>query len=170
MSGVVTLVGNPRAGSRTHYAAVEATRAIARRIGWTGPDEVIDLAELAAQIHAPQPTGDLDDALKRAAGADVLVVASPTYKGAYTGLLKSFLDLLPSGALASTTALPLLVMGAPKHALAVEVHLRPLLVELGAHVPTPGLALLESQLPALDDVLAEWADRVAPQISLEASS
>ncbi|SEG91178.1 FMN reductase [Thermomonospora echinospora] len=170
MSGVVTLVGNPRAGSRTRHAAVEAARVVARRIGRTGPDEVIDLSGLAAQIYAPEPSGDLDHALKLAAGADVLVVASPTYKGTYTGLLKSFLDLLPSGALASTVALPVLVLGHPRHSLAVEVHLRPLLVELGARVPTPGLALLESELPDLDEVLAEWADRIVPQIVLEAAS
>lgn len=170
MSGLVTLVGNPRAASRTHHAAIAATRAIADRLGRTGPDEVIDLSALAAQIYAPEPTTDLDAALKTTAGAEVLVVASPTYKGTYTGLLKSFLDLLPSGALSATTALPLLVMGAPQHALAVEVHLRPLLVELGARVPTPGLALLESQLSALDEVLAAWAEQTAPQIPRGASS
>ncbi|ACY96068.1 MULTISPECIES: NADPH-dependent FMN reductase [Thermomonospora] len=170
MSSLVTLVGNPRAASRTHRAATAAAGAIADRIGWDGPREVIDLSALAAQLYASDPTADLDAALKTVADAHVLVVASPTYKGTYTGLLKSFLDLLPSGALAGTTALPLLVMGAPQHALAVEVHLRPLLVELGAHVPTPGLALLESQLPELEKVLGEWAERTAPQIPREAAS
>ena len=87
------------------------------------------------------------------AGADLVVVTSPTFKGSYTGLLKVFLDRLPHRALAGTIALPLLVMGAPRHALAVEVHLRPLLVELGATVPTPGLAVLESQLDDLGGVL-----------------
>jgi FMN reductase len=98
-------------------------------------------------------------------GADVLVVASPTYKGTYTGLLKAFLDRVPTGALASTAALPLLVMGEARHALAVEVHLRPLLVELGAHIPTPGIVLLESQLPHAETLLGTWADRVAPQVT-----
>ena len=63
-------------------------------------------------------------------------------------------------------ALPLLVMGSPRHALAVELHLRPLLVELGAVVPTPGLAVLESELPRLDEVLDEWAARIAPQVAV----
>ncbi|WP_342775918.1 hypothetical protein [Nonomuraea mesophila] len=45
------------------------------------------------------------------------------------------------------------------------MHLRPLLVELGAAVPSPGLVVLESQIPALDEVLAPWADRVAPQVA-----
>ncbi|MBX6768628.1 MAG: NAD(P)H-dependent oxidoreductase, partial [Actinomadura rubrobrunea] len=83
---------------------------------------------------------------------------------AYTGLLKAFLDLLPHRALVGTTALPLLVVGAPEHALAVEVHLRPLLVELGATVPTPGLALPEERLVAPDAVLAQWAEQVVPAV------
>jgi FMN reductase len=58
------------------------------------------------------------------------------------------------------TALPLLVMGSPRHALAVEVHLRPLLVELGATVPTPGLAVVESDLERIEEILAEWAATV----------
>ncbi|GAA2374487.1 hypothetical protein GCM10010404_32520 [Nonomuraea africana] len=67
---------------------------------------------------------------------------------------------------AGTTALPLLVMGDPAHSLAVEVHLRPLLVELGATVPTPGLALLESEIPHREERLGAWADRVAPQVAV----
>ncbi|WP_119726773.1 NADPH-dependent FMN reductase [Thermomonospora amylolytica] len=160
MSGIVTLAGNPRTASRTRHVAVEATRTLAERLGRSGPDEVVDLSGLAAQIYSPEPTGDLDDALKTTADADVLVVASPTYKGTYTGLLNSFLDLLPSGALHGTVALPILVLGDPRHSLAVEVHLRPLLVELGAHVPTPGLAVLESQLRTLDEVLAGWRPQI----------
>jgi FMN reductase len=67
-------------------------------------------------------------ALELVRDADYLVVASPTYKATYTGLLKAFLDRLPPAALTGTVALPILVMGDAKHALAVEVHLRPLLV------------------------------------------
>ncbi|MEV0614175.1 NAD(P)H-dependent oxidoreductase [Nonomuraea sp. NPDC050404] len=160
---VVALVGNPRAGSRTLTVAVEAARAIGRRLGAEEPPEVVDLAAIASHLLAPGPYPDVEVALELVAEASVLVVASPTYKGTYTGLLKSFLDRLPPQALAGKAALPLLVMGDAKHALAVEVHLRPLLVELGASVPTPGLAVLESELPGLAEVLAAWADRVAPQ-------
>jgi FMN reductase len=88
-------------------------------------------------------------------------VVSPTFKGTYSGLLKVFLDRLPYRGLSGATALPLLVMKSPQHALAVEVHLRPLLVELGASVPAPGLALLESDLDRLDSVLRGWATQAA---------
>ncbi|GGS71097.1 FMN reductase [Planobispora rosea] len=165
VGSLVTLVGNPRAGSRTRAAAEAAAEAIGRRIGHHGPGEVVDLAALGPHLLAPGPSAGVEVALELVAGAEVLVVASPTYKASYTGLLKAFLDRLPGGALAGTTALPLLVMGDPRHALAVELHLRPVLVELGAHVPTPGLALLEAETPDPGEVLARWADRVAPQVT-----
>ena len=49
-----------------------------------------------------------------------------------------------------------MVGAAAEHALAVEVHLRPVLVELGASMPTCGLYVLESQLGDLDAVLDPW--------------
>jgi FMN reductase len=162
---IVALVGNPRDGSRTLSVAVRAAETVAARIGDTGPVDVVDLAGIAPHLFTPEPSPSVEVALELLLEAEILVVAGPTYKGTYTGLLKSFLDKLGHEALAGKVALPLLVMGHPKHSLAVELHLRPLLVELGAHVPTPGLALLESQIPELDEVLARWIDRVAPQLA-----
>ncbi|MFF5212431.1 NADPH-dependent FMN reductase [Streptosporangium sp. NPDC000396] len=165
---VVTLVGNPRAGSRTYEVAVRATEAIVRETGYEGPQEVIDLSALAPLLFTPGASAGVEAGLELVAQASVLVVASPTYKGTYTGLLKTFLDRLPGGALSSTVALPLLVMGDARHALAVEVHFRPLLVELGAAVPTPGLTLLESEISEpgdLDATLGRWAGRVGSQVT-----
>ncbi|WP_113700998.1 NADPH-dependent FMN reductase [Nonomuraea lactucae] len=164
MSGVVTLVGNPREGSRTLSVAVEAAETLGERIGLGRSTELVDLSALGPHLLSTTPSAGVEVAAELVHGADVLLVASPTYKGTYTGLLKAFLDRLPSGGLAGTVALPLLVMGDPRHALAVEVHLRPLLVELGATVPTPGLALVESDIPRLGEVLSGWYDRVAPQV------
>jgi FMN reductase len=165
VSGVVALAGNPREGSRTLAVAVEAAGTLARRLGRAAPVEVVDLSALGPHLLAPIPSAGVEVALDLVRGADVLVVASPTYKGTYTGLLKAFLDRLPSGGLAGTSALPLLVMGDARHALAVEVHLRPLLVELGAWVPTPGLAVVEADLPRLGEVLEGWSERIVPQLA-----
>ncbi|MEU5881363.1 NAD(P)H-dependent oxidoreductase [Spirillospora sp. NPDC047279] len=160
----VVIIGNPRPGSRTATAATGAARAVAEAAGIPDTPEIIDLSELAPLLLRPEPADAVAEALDRVLSADVILVASPTYKGTYTGLLKVFLDRVAGGALAGKIALPLLLLGAPQHALAVEVHLRPLLVELGATVPTPGLALLESELERLDSVLAEWAAQVVPAV------
>jgi FMN reductase len=157
----VTVVGNPKPGSRTLAVATEAAEAIALALRLDQDYEIIDLSVLSRRLLLPEPSVAVEDATELVAGADLLLVASPTFKGTYTGLLKVFLDRLPYRGLERAVALPLLVMNSAQHALAVDVHLRPLLVELGATVPTPGLAVLESDLGRLDAVLRPWAGRVA---------
>jgi FMN reductase len=150
--------------------AAAVASSVIEAAGLTSGYQVVDLCGLARRLLLPEPSSAVEDALEQVTAADLVVVASPTFKGTYTGLLKVFLDRLPHRALAGTIALPVLVMGAPQHALAVEVHLRPLLVELGATVPTPGLAVLESQLGDLDSVLRPWAAQVAPALASQAST
>jgi FMN reductase len=53
----------------------------------------------------------------------------------------------------------------PQPAPAVDAYLKPLLIELGADVPVPGLAVLESDLDRLDEVLAPWAGLVAAALN-----
>jgi len=166
----VALVGNPKPESRTLTVAAAAAQAVIDAAGLTGGVEVVDLCGLARRLLLPEPSPAVEDAIEQVTRADLVVVASPTFKATYTGLLKVFLDRFPHRALAGTIALPVLVMGAPQHALAVEVHLRPLLVELGATVPTPGLAVLESQLGDLDAVLQPWAAQVAPALGILAAA
>lgn len=153
---VVVLTGNPRPGSRTAAAA----RAVGERLtGWLQPagaaPAAIDLADLAPELLAAEhPRADA--ALRTVAAADVLVVATPVHKASFTGLLKAFLDLYGPRGLAGVVAVPLVVPGDLTHALVGEVHLRPVLVELGAVVPTRSLVVTAGDLPALDDHLAAW--------------
>lgn len=91
--------------------------------------------------------------------ASVAVFASPTYKASYTGLLKAFLDRCGAGDLTGVTAVPLFTIGAPHHALAVEFTLRPLLVELGAAVPTRGIAFESSKHDDREAIVVEWVER-----------
>jgi FMN reductase len=96
--------------------------------------------------------------------ASLLIVASPTFKAAYTGLLKLFLDQFPAGELIGMTAIPLMLGAAPRHALAPELLLRPVLTEIGCSCPLPGLYLLDSQYagsPELFRMAATGADRTA---------
>ena len=78
---IVALVGNPRAQSRTHHLALDAAHAIADRIGDTEPIEIVDLSALAPQLLATAPSAAIEVSLDLVRSADVLVVASPTYKG-----------------------------------------------------------------------------------------
>ncbi len=64
--------------------------------------------------------------------ADGVVIGTPVYKAAYSGLLKSLLDLLPQYALAGKTILPLATGGTTAHVLAIDYALRPVLSSMGA--------------------------------------
>jgi len=98
------------------------------------------------------------------AAADVAIFASPTYKAAYTGMLKAFLDRYGNNGLAGVVAVPVMTGGWPGHLLAVEVHLRPVLVELGATVPARGLYVTEPEFATLDAAIAKWAESAVPLI------
>ncbi len=145
MSSIVAIAGSPSTGSRTvalaehlardlredgHHVRVEAVRAL--------PAEAL----LGADATDPQ----IADAVAAVAAADAVIVASPVYKAAYSGVLKAFLDLLPPGALAGKAVLPLLTGAAPIHTLALDYALRPVLVALGAQPVVTGLFLLDKQI------------------------
>ncbi|MBD5785228.1 NAD(P)H-dependent oxidoreductase [Cellulosimicrobium terreum] len=156
---VLALSGNPRPGSRTLAAAQTVARRVADAIGASGTSTV-DLATFAGEIFAPLHP-HTDAAREQVAAADVVVVATPVYKASYTGLLKAFLDQYGPDGLAGVVTVPLVVSGDPAHALAGEVHLRPVLVELGAVVPTRTLSVPEARLVDLDPVVDEWLARSA---------
>jgi len=71
-------------------------------------------------------------AVRQVAEARAIVIATPIYKAAYSGLLKVFLDLLPSDALRGKTVLPMATGGSPAHLLALDYALHPVLSALGA--------------------------------------
>jgi FMN reductase len=75
------------------------------------------------------------------------------------GLLKLFFDAYGPSPLAGVTAVPLMVGAAPIHSLAVDVHLTPLLLELGASVPRRGLFVFESDLGEFPARAREYADQ-----------
>jgi FMN reductase len=127
------LAGSPSATSRT--AAV--LDLLALRLTGHGHDvRVVPIRELPPgpllAADANHPT--IADVVEAVANARGLIVASPVYKAAYTGLLKAFLDLLPQYALGGKTVLPLVTGGTPAHVLAVDYALRPVLASMGAQV------------------------------------
>jgi FMN reductase len=165
---LVVLVGHPRPGSRTHGVAVRAggllRAALAtQRIPMAEPT-LVDLAELAPHL-LDRRGGSSEVAVQTVRRAVLLVTVSPTFRAAYSGLLKLFLDLLPRDGLAATIALPLMTAGLPAHRGAVDATLRPVLLELGAHVPTKGLAVLETELARFDELFAAWwSEQRAPLV------
>ena len=155
----IAVVGNPKPRSRTRSAA----ELVVERLTGAPPDRVVDVIDLGAGLLG---WGDPDvaDAVTALREAEVAVVASPTFKATYTGLLKLFLDQVGTGDLAGVVAVPLMLGGGPGHALAPELLLKPVLVELGATTPTRGLYLVDKAWDspgALDD----WLVAAGPQVT-----
>src|SRR5215470_5710365 len=167
MTTIAVVTGNPKPQSRTHGVALAVADAVAAALpgaSGTPPGRlVIDLAD-----HAPRLFDWSDPELTRltaeVASADVAVFASPTYKASYTGLLKAFLDRYGTNGLAGVTAIPVMTGGWPGHLLAVGVHMRPVLVELGASVPSRGLYVTEPELADLASAVAKWSAAAIPSI------
>jgi FMN reductase len=163
MTKIAVVTGNPKPGSRTHGVALAVADALAKETGESTDRLVIDLTEHASRLFDWTDT-ELTALTAEVAAADIAIFASPTYKATYTGLLKAFLDRYPSNGLAGVTAVPVMTGGWPGHLLAVEVHLRPVLVELGATVPARGLYVTEPELADLDTAVGKWSATAAPLI------
>jgi FMN reductase len=180
---IAVVTGNPKPASRTQAVALAVADALTDGLtdgltarGPSGPGGgpaappaspdpplVVDLAEHASRLF-DWSDAELSRLTAEVAAADVAVFASPTYKAAYTGMLKAFLDRYGAGGLAGTVAVPVMTGGWAGHMLAVEVHLRPVLVELGAAVPSRGLYVTEPEFATMDAAVAAWAQAAVPLI------
>ena len=164
MTRIAVVTGNPKPASRTHSVALAAADALAKALPAAEIGPIVDLAD-----HAPRlfdwSDAELTALTAEVAAADVAIFASPTYKATYTGLLKAFVDRYGNNGLAGLTAIPVMTGGWPGHLLAVEVHFRPLLVELGATVPARGLYVTEPELADLDTAVGNWSDTAIPLIA-----
>ena len=163
----VVLSGNPRPESRTLRLAKAVGDGIGDKLGRPTATAIdvatattIDVATFGTRLLAPD--AEVVAAVAALRAADVLVVATPTYKGTYTGVLKVLLDQLPSQGLAGVVAVPVATAGIEQQALATTRHLRELLTELGAIVVAPGLAVIEAQLADVPAVVTDYLARLSP--------
>ena len=148
---VTIVVGNPKARSRTYQAA----KLVAEKLTDRPADLVIDLADLGAAL-LDWSSVEVADLVDSVVSSSMVIFASPTFKGTYTGLLKGFLDRYPALGLRDVCAIPVMTGADKGHSMAPEVNLRPLLVELGALVPTRALYFETPAMYRLDEVLTEW--------------
>ena len=91
---------------------------------------LIELGELAPQLAGALWRSQLPETVERQLAAveqaDVLVVATPVYRGSYTGLFKHFFDFIDQDALVDTPILLAATGGSERHALVIDHQLRPL--------------------------------------------
>ncbi|TDW88839.1 NADPH-dependent FMN reductase [Kribbella sp. VKM Ac-2566] len=149
MATIATISSSPSVPSRTDAVLDYVTKRLISHGHTVTP---IVLRDLPAE---PLLRGQADDpAISAAASvlenADAVVVTTPVYKAAYSGLLKVFLDLLPQYALKGKTVLPLATGGTPAHVLVIDYALRPVLTSLGAGAIGQGWFVLSSHVQLYD--------------------
>lgn len=89
---------------------------------------------------------DILSATAQVKAAEAVVISTPVYKAAYSGVLKAFLDLLPQDGLRGKLALPIATGGSQSHMLALDYALRPVLSALSARHILPSIYATEEQV------------------------
>ncbi|MDQ0314966.1 NAD(P)H-dependent oxidoreductase [Amorphus orientalis] len=149
------LSGNPSPAGRTSRLALDVGQELASCLDLPAPEEVIELSAYASGLFE-WGNATIAELKARLDASRFIVIATPTYKASYTGLLKAFLDTYSAGDLAGHVVVPVFTGGSPAHSLAPDFTLRPLLVELGASVPTPSLYVVSSLLDGENTVAADF--------------
>lgn len=128
---IVGIAGSPTRPSRS---TALLRQALAQLEAAGGHSRLIEVADLPAQaiLRAEFRDPSLVAAVEAVQAADVVVVATPIYKAAYSGVLKAFLDLLPQDGLQGKQVLVLGTGGSIAHLLALDYALKPVLSALGA--------------------------------------
>lgn len=160
MATVLSLSGSPSPTSRT----ARLLRHLDARLTAQGHRVVpLDVRTLPAEALLGADFGHAAIARATAlvAEADGLVIGTPIYKAAYSGLLKSLLDLLPQYALAGKTVLPLATGGSTAHVLAIDYALRPVLNSMGAGHIVQGWFTLDKDITVAEDGTVSVAEPAA---------
>lgn len=136
---VVVISGGLRAPSTTRLLADQLAGAVAASLGAAGEApamQTVELRELGHEITDAMltgfATGRLGEVLEAVAAADGLVVVSPTFSASYSGLFKSFFDVLEPEVLADMPVLLAATGGTERHSLMIEHALRPMFSYLRA--------------------------------------
>ena len=124
---LVSISGSPSRLSRSSWLLQHALERAGVHIETT-------MRELPAQalIDGDVSDGRIAQAHRTLVRAQGVVISTPIYKAAYSGLLKVFLDALPADALRGKPVLALATGGSPGHLLAIDYALKPVLSALGA--------------------------------------
>lgn len=110
--------------------------------------EQIVVHELPAEalIHADYTSSAIHEANAKVAAAQKIVVLTPVYKASYSGILKTYIDLLPQKALVGKTVLPIAVGGSHHHLLVIDYALKPVLASIGATNTAQGVYIVDKQI------------------------
>lgn len=179
MSGIVALSGGLGFPSTTTALTDLVGARLTERTG--EPVTTIEIRDLASEIVDATllglPGPRLDAALRAVEQADVVVTATPVFRGSYAGLYKAFWDLVDPVAMRGKTVVLGATGGSTRHQLMIDQAMRPLFAYFGALVvPTAVYAATEdwnvggTATAALADRAERAADQALALASVTASA
>jgi len=147
-----------------------ATVAALRARGDDATVEVVELRDHARGLADNLTTGfagpELQAAIDTVTGADAVIAVTPVFSASYSGLFKTFVDVLDKDALIGTPVLLGATAGTARHSLVVEFAMRPLFAFLRAlPVPTGVFAAAEDWAGGGDTALVGRIDRAAAELA-----
>ena len=157
---LVALSGSPSPTSKTALLAEHILGLVAA--GQPARHYRISAVDPAALLRGDMSDPLLAEMVEAVTGAHGVIVATPIYKAAYSGLLKVFLDVLPQFALAGTAVLPIGTGGSVAHVLALDYALRPVLQSMGARHIVQSHFVAESSVSVTDGVFGLSAESAGP--------
>ena len=160
---VLLVAGSPSERSRSAALLEE----VSTRLRGRAPEiERLHIRDLSRQalILGDSAHRSVAAAVDQVERARAVVIATPVYKAAYSGVLKAFLDLLPQTALRGKVVLPIATGGSPHHMLALDYALRPVLQSLAARHILPGVYATDAQVTLLPEGTRHLAGEIAGRL------
>ena len=164
-----------RKPSSTRLLADQLATAAERAFGQRGVDAVLDVIELrdraqdlANNLLTGFPSPGLRSTVDRVLNADGLIAVTPIFTASYSGLFKTFFDVLEDGSLAGKPVLLGATGGTERHSLAIDHAMRPLFAYLRALVVPTGVYAASSDWGATEEgqqALAERVERAANELA-----
>jgi len=159
--------------SSTRLLADRLTAATVAALRARGDDttvEVVELREHARDLADDLTSGfanrELQAAIDTVVGADAVIAVTPVFSASYSGLFKTFFDVLDSDALVGKPVLLAATAGTARHSLAIEFAMRPLFAYLRAlPVATGVFAASEDWAGGGDTALAGRVDRAGGELA-----
>lgn len=166
MNRIVVVSAGLSVPSSTRLLADRLAEAVVRAAHEPIEVDVVELRPLAHPLAdhllTGFPTGELADAIAIVRRADALVVVTPVFSASYSGLFKTFFDVLEPGTLDGKPVLVAATAGTPRHSLVLEHALRPLFSYLRATVAPTGVFAASEDFG--DRGLDERIDRAAGEL------
>lgn len=146
MTTLAVVSGGMREPSSTRLLADrldEAVRAELSGAGLSVTSSMVELRPLGRAVMDAMLAGfageELESAFDQIAGADGLIAVTPAFNASYSGLFKSFFDVLPEETLTDMPVLIAVTGGTERHSLVLEHAMRPMFSYLRAVISPTGV-------------------------------